>query len=149
MLEAILLLINLSLLLTGIALFGHTAVPEDPLAVIEAFFGLWLLGIGFGLVTSVVIELVPELGRIIKLVMMPLYLISGVLLPISSVPQPYREWLLLNPIVHGLEAVRLGFSPYYHAISELNIAYMYGLALVSIFLGLVLHRRFESRLVAK
>lgn len=147
-LEALLMLVNLVILLAGAGLFGHSVLPADPLAVIQAFLGLWLLGMGFGLTTSVIVELVPELGKIIKLVMMPLYILSGVMVPISAVPQPYREWLLLNPVVHGVDAVRLGFAPYYHAITELDVAYIYQFALVSILLGLALHRRFESRLVA-
>ncbi|MEP6588756.1 MAG: ABC transporter permease, partial [Polaromonas sp.] len=131
------------------ALFGHSVIPADPLAVLEAFFGLWLVGLGFGLMTSVAVEMVPELGRVIKLIMMPLYMISGVMFPISIVPQPYRDWLLFNPVAHGLEAVRLGFAPHYHAVPELSIAYIYGFALVSIFLGLALHRRFALSLATQ
>lgn len=146
-LEGILMIVIAGILLAGAALFGHAVLPADPLAVLEAFFGLWLVGLGFGLVTSVASELVPELGRVINFVMMPLFMISGVIFPITAVPQPYRDWLLLNPVAHGLEAARLGFAPYYHAVPELSIAYLYGFALVSIFLGLALHRRFALRLV--
>lgn len=148
-LEGFLMIIIISILLAGAALFGHSVVPADPLAVLEAFFGLWLVGMGFGLVTSVAVKLVPELGRVLKLVMMPLYIISGVMLPISAVPQPYRDWLLLNPVAHGLEAARLGFAPYYHAVPELSIAYIYWFALVSIFLGLALQRQFALRLTTQ
>jgi len=148
-LEGILLLVIASILLAGAALFGHSVVPADPLAVLEAFFGLWLVGMGFGLMASVAGELVPELRRVINFVMMPLYMISGVIFPISVVPQPYRDWLLLNPVAHGLEAARLGFAPHYHAVPELSIAYIYGFALVSVFLGLALHRRFALRLVTQ
>lgn len=149
MLEGFLMAIIASILLVGAAFLGHSVLPVDPLAVLEGFFGLWLIGMGFGLVTSVASELVPELGRLIKLVMMPLYLLSGVMFPLSSVPLPYRDWLMFNPVAHGLEAVRLGFAPYYHAVPGLSIAYMYGFALVSVFLGLALHRRFALRLVTQ
>jgi capsular polysaccharide transport system permease protein len=145
-LEGLLMMMITSILLLGAAIFGHSVIPADPLSVIQAFIGLWLVGLGFGLVTSVAIELIPELNHLIKLIMMPLYFISGVMFPISSVPQPYRDWLLLNPMVHGLEAARLGFAQNYHAIAELSIAYIYYFALISIFLGLALHRRFASKL---
>ncbi len=148
-LEGFLMVLVAGILLTGAALFGHSVVPADPLAVLEAFLGLWLVGMGFGLVASVAGELVPELGRVIDFVMMPLYLISGVIVPLSAVPQPYREWLMLNPVAHGLEAARLGFAPYYHAVPELSMAYLYGFALACIFLGLALHRRFALRLVTQ
>lgn len=130
-------------------LFGLAVVPAFPLMVMEAFFGMWLLGLGFGLITSVASELAPEFGNFIGLALTPVYFISGVIFPVGSVPPPYRDWLLLNPLVHGLEAARLGFAPYYHAVNELNIYYVYGTALVTIFLGLVLHNRFEMKLVTQ
>lgn len=91
----------------------------------------------------------PELGRVIQLVMMPLYFISGVMFPVSAVPQPFRDWILLNPVAHGLEAARLGFAPYYHAVPELSVVYLYGFSLVSIFLGLLLYRRFGLRMITQ
>jgi capsular polysaccharide transport system permease protein len=148
-LEAFLMSIVTVILLSGAALFGHPVLPADPLAVLEAFFGLWLVGVGFGLTTSVAIQLVPDLGKVIALVMIPLYILSGVMLPIAAVPQPYRDWLLLNPVAHGLEAARLGFAPYYYTVPELSIAYIYQFALVAIFLGLALQRRFALKLVTQ
>ncbi len=146
-LEGFLMILISIILFSGAALFGLDIIPADPLAVLEAFFGLWMIGLGFGLATSVAVELVPEMGRLIGFILMPLYVISGVMLPIGSVPQPYRDYLLLNPIAHGLEAVRLGFAPHYHAVPELSIPYIYGFAMVTIFLGLALHNRFATRLV--
>lgn len=148
-LEGFLMILVSIVLLTGASLFGLPVIPADPLAVLEALGGLWLVGLGFGLITSVATELVQEMGRIIGLIMTPLYFISGVIYPIAKIPPPYREWLLLNPLVHGLEAVRLGFAPYYHAIPELSVTYLYLFALVSIFLGLALQVRFANELVAR
>lgn len=135
------------LMFSGAALFGFSGPPGDTLAVMEAFFGLWLLGTGFGLIASVVSELIPELGKIINFAMTPLYFASGVMFPVTIVTQPYRDWIMLNPVVHGLEAARVGFAPYYHAVPGLSITYLYGFALTTIFLGLALHSRFASRLV--
>lgn len=148
-LEGFLMVLVTIVLLGGAGLFGLDIIPADPLAVLEAFFGLWLMGLGFGLMASVAIELVPELGKFLGLTMTPLYFLSGVIFPIADVPQPYRDWLLLNPVAHGLEAARLGFAPYYHAVPGLSMAYTYGLALLGIFLGLALHVRFATRLIAK
>lgn len=148
-LEGFLMILVAIVLFGGADLFSLAIVPADPLAVLEAFFGLWLLGLGFGLMTSVATELVPELGKIIELLMTPLYFVSGVMLPIAVVPLPYREWLMFNPIAHSLEAARLGFAPYYQAVPELNIAYIYFFALAIVFLGLALHVRFAPRLVTK
>lgn len=148
-LEGFLMIIISSILLVSVALFGHSVMPENILAVLEAFFGLWLIGLSFGLITSVISELLPELAKVINLIMTPMYIISGVIFPISSVAPPYRDWLMLNPVADGLEAIRLGFAPYYHAAPEMSIAYIYEFALVGIFLGLSLHRRFALRLTTQ
>jgi capsular polysaccharide transport system permease protein len=148
-LEGYLMVLVACILLGGTALFGHSVIPADPLSVYEAFFGLWLMGMGFGLVGSVTSEIIPEFGKVIDFIMRPLYLLSGVILPLSSIPLPYQEWLMFNPLAHGLEAVRLGFSSNYHAVPELNISYLYGFSLVSIFLGLALHNRFSMRMVTQ
>ena len=148
-LEGFLMIFVAGILLAGAALLGYSVLPADPLAALEAFAVLWLLGLGFGLVACVASELVPELGRIINFVMMPMYLLSGVLFPLSAVPMPYREWLMLNPVAHGLEAARLAFAPHYHAVDGLSIFYMFGCALALIFSGLALQRRFATHLVTQ
>jgi capsular polysaccharide transport system permease protein len=94
-------------------------------------------------------KLVPDLEHILKIIMTPLYLISGVIIPIASIPQPYRDWLLLNPIAHGLEGCRLGFFDYYNAVFGLSLSYLYGASLVLFFLGLLLYRRFHHQLVSR
>ncbi len=146
-LEAFLTIIVSIILCVGMSLFAVDMRPDDPLTVLLAVFGLWLIGIGFGLITSVLIELVAELDKILNIVMMPLYILSGVILPISSVPLPYRDWLLMNPLVHGIEGARLGMSNYYHAVSGLDLIYLYQCALVTVFFGLVLQQRFAKKMI--
>lgn len=148
-LEGFLMVLITLVLLAGMGLFGHDVMPDDPLAVMSALGALWLLGLGFGLTTSVLGHLVPEFSRVLGFAMMPLYLISGVMFPLASVARPHRDWLMLNPIAHGIEAVRLGFAPYYHAAPELSLSYLHTSALVAVFLGLALHRRFALRLVTQ
>ncbi|EJC61322.1 ABC transporter [Alcaligenes faecalis subsp. faecalis NCIB 8687] len=148
-LEAFLMILVSILILTAVALLGHDVLPDDPLQVFVSFFGLWLFGVGYGLVASVLMALVKETEHILKILMMPLYLISGVIMPISAVPPPYRDLLLINPIAHGLELVRHGFSTYYHMVPGVSLAYLYAWGVVSVFLGLVLYRRFGLQLVMK
>ena len=146
--SGLMLLISLSVF-AGTALLGFQVLPHDPMLLMGAIFGLWLLGVGVGLIFSVANELIPEIDQIFKFGMMLVYLVSGVIFPIAMVPMPYRDWLLLNPIVHGLEATRLGFSSYYHAVPELDLSFLYTCAVVCIFLGLALHQRFAQRLIAQ
>lgn len=149
-LEGFLMTIIAILLLAGASLYGMEVIPVDPLAVIEAFFGLWVLGLGVGLVGSVAVVLAPPIGATISfIVTRPMYFLSGVLFPITIVPYPYRDWLMLNPLVHGLEAARLGFAPYYHVGADMSVAYLFGWAIVTVFFGMALHVRYAKRLAAK
>lgn len=136
-------------LLSGAALFGRDTIPHDPLLVLAAFFGLWLVGTGFGLVTSVVGELIPELGKVINIAMTPLYFASGVIIPLRAIPEPYLGWLFLNPLADGVEIARQGFSPYYQAVPEASLSYMFLFAISMVFIGLALHIRFSEKLVAR
>ena len=148
-LEAFLMVIIAAIILFAAAFFEHDSFPVDVALVGYALFGLWLFGLGYGLIASVLMELVPEMEHVLKILMMPLYLISGVIMPIASLPLPYRDILMINPIAHGLELVRLGFFPYYHHVPSLSLAYLYAWAVVSVFLGLILYRRFAVHLVMR
>ena len=130
------------------ALAGLEVLPDDPIKVLLALAGLWLFGLGYGLVTSVCMRLVPDSGHIFQIFMMPLYIISGVIMPVAYIPMPYRDWLLWNPLVHGLELVRLGFFSNYHTL-DVSFSYLYSWVLLSITLGLTLYRAFETRLVTQ
>lgn len=130
------------------ALAGLEVLPDDPITVLLALAGLWLFGLGYGLVTSVCMRLVPDSGHIFQIFMMPLYIISGVIMPVAYIPMPYRDWLLWNPLVHGLELVRLGFFSNYHTL-DVSFSYLYSWVLLSITLGLTLYRAFETRLVTQ
>jgi capsular polysaccharide transport system permease protein len=147
-LEMFLMTVIAVILFAGAILLEFVALPVDPLLLMAAWFGLWLAGMGYGLMASVGTELSREFGHILQLLMTPLYFVSGVFFPVSAVPQPYRDILLMNPLTHGLEAARLGFVPHYHAIQELDLSYLYIFSLSAIFIGLLLQRRFARQLRA-
>lgn len=146
-LEGILEALVTLILGAGALLFRIDIIPDDTLFCFASFFGMWLMGLGYGLVTSVAVELVPELGKFLTYLSMPIYLLSGVIFPISSIPAPFSDWLLLNPLAHGVEAARVGVSTWYHPFFGLDVAYLYECAVVVIFFGLALHKRFEQKLV--
>lgn len=148
-LEAFLMILIGILAFAILALFNRNIVPDDPLMVVSAMFGMWLFGLGFALALSVPCELVDEIDKLVKFLMMPMYFLSGVMFPISMVPYPFNQWLLYNPLLHGVEAVRVGFSRNYHAMPGLDLGYLYAFAVCLIFIGLAMHVRFVTRLIAK
>jgi len=149
MLEGFLMLMIAIMTLALAGLAGYQVMPSDPLAVLLAIGGMWLNGVAFALSASVFSVMIPELAWLLGMLLGPLYFLSGILFPIALIPQPYRDWLLFNPLVHGLEVARHGFSHLYQAVPEASMAYLYGFALVGIFFGLALHLRFSGRLAAQ
>lgn len=148
-LETFLMLLIGLLAFSILYLMDRDAMPDDPLLVFSAVMGIWLVALGCGLTLAVPIRLVQEAEIFLNFLFLPLYLLSGVIFPISRIPFPYQEWLLYNPLVHALEAARLGFSSSYLAIAGLDLPYVYAWGASLIFLGLALQLRFAERMVAK
>ena len=147
--EGVLSAVLFIIVLAGLALFRVDVVPKDPLGVLLALGVLWMAGLGLGLVNSVIGELLPILARILRVLLGPLYILSGVMFPTLLVPHPWRDYLLYNPLLHGLESLRTAYIPGYHAPAEINLGYTFGFAVVVIFLGLALHLRYQGALIAK
>jgi capsular polysaccharide transport system permease protein len=154
------LMVPISMVIIAIAMgTGHAITPDalnpvwlpaDPLLIVASILGLWLFGLGFGMITSVAMRFVPELDHIFKLIYLPLYYVSGALLPISLfVPAPYQYIFLVNPVVHGLELIREGFLPSYHTLAGVSLAFLYAAALGSVLIGLAMYKRFASKLVMR
>lgn len=149
LLEGLFMMVLMAFALAACALMGLPWWPDEPLTVMGGLLGLWCLGLGFALVVSVAQQLVDELGNLVDMAMLPMYLLSGVIFPLSAVPYPYREWLMVNPVAHALELLRSGFSSYYHATPETDMSYLLACALVLLWLGLALHVRFQKKLVTQ
>lgn len=134
--------------IAGGALLGIDILPDRvPLAAF-GWLSLWVLGLGMGLVLSVVGSLVPEVGRLMKMLSLPLLILSGVIFPLQVLPHHIQEIMLYNPIVHGLEHLRLGFFELYKT-PDISLIYIWLCALGTCALGLALHVRFASALQAR
>jgi capsular polysaccharide transport system permease protein len=147
-LEGFLLIIVAMLLLIASNMINYEAVPQDPLGALLAFALMWQAGLGMGLLFSVGSFLVPEIGKLVNMLNRPLYLISCVMFPSMLIPQPYRDWVMLNPFAHGVELVRAAFFFSYKAAPQTSIYYLAAFGQLTVFLGLLLHIRFEKKLVA-
>ncbi|BBB25105.1 ABC transporter permease [Amphritea japonica] len=130
-------------------LLGVDLVAVDPLYAFYCWFSLWCLGLGSAFTASAASEMVPEIGYVLKIIMLPLMIVSGVIFPLNFLPHWIQEFLLWNPIVHGLESLRLGFFEGYRSLLGINLAYLWYWNLSFILLGLILHLRFDQRLKAQ
>lgn len=133
----------------GAKLLGYEILPANPLQVIFVWVSLWSLGMGLGLVVSVGAALVPEIRVVVRLAMLPMFLLSGVIFPLTVLPHNIRQYLIYNPILHGVESLRLAFFSGYETVNGISALYLWWWILASVALGLALHMRFANRLRAK
>jgi len=137
------------LLLVGAGVLGFPVVPADPLAAMQSLTVLWLIGLGLALTFSVVGTLVSEVAHVVRLLINPIYFLSAVMYPSIVLPHAMRDVLLLNPMVHAVESLRLAFMPTYQVVPGIDLAYPAGFALVFVLIGLALHIRYQYALIEK
>jgi capsular polysaccharide transport system permease protein len=147
-LEFVLLGVIALLMYAGVWLFVDLSWPSDAFGILLAWTTAWVLGLGWGLVLSCVNELLPDLGHVLKLLTMPMMLLSGVMLPVALVPPSMLDIVLLNPLVHVIESARMGIHAHYHLVNGIHMSYAMWWALSMLMVGLTLQRRFSYKLVA-
>jgi len=148
-LEGMLQTVVFAILIAGCALLGFQIIPADPLGVMFVWLGIWLLGAGGGLVVSSSVALVAEVGRVVRIIMLPLFMLSGAIVPLQMLPHGVQEALLYNPVLHGIESIRLCFFSQYKSLYGVNLLYLWFWALALAALGLALHVRYADRLKAQ
>jgi capsular polysaccharide transport system permease protein len=147
-LEGILKTIVMLILVAGVALLGYDILPFDPLGAMFIWVSLWLLGLGAGLVISVVATLIPDLARVVRMMMLPIFFLSGAIIPLQTLPHEVQRYILYNPVVHAVEGLRLSFFHGYKTLNGVDLTYLWLWSLALIALGLALHLRFAMRLKA-
>jgi capsular polysaccharide transport system permease protein len=127
---------------------GHEVVPARPLEAIAGFLLVALLGTGYGLCTAVLSHDRPRLRSLLRMLMLPLYFISGVVFPVDLLPRETLEWLLWNPLLHLVEITRSAFVPAYRPAEGINLMYPVLCTLGYWAVGLALYRADRRRLIA-
>ena len=134
------------IVLTGMALFGFDVLPPRPLELAGVLLLTMALAFGLGLVLAALASLIPDVRPVIAVMFMPLYLVSGVLFPITRFPDEMLRWMAINPVLHLVELSRVAAVEGYVPFKYLSLEYPVALALVSMTIGLMLYRmRFLTR----
>lgn len=97
----------MALVIGGLVWLGHDVWPHQPLELMGHSAVLALLGAAFGLLAAVATAgRVAKLRRFAGVAFFPIFLSSGALFPVATLPQAAREALLLNPVLHSIEGIR-------------------------------------------
>jgi ABC-2 type transport system permease protein len=111
----------------------------DPLGVIPALGLLGLIGLGFAPLSyalGLVLRTEDAIAPVINGVSLPLLLLSGILLPMSLAPDWLRTLSTLNPLTHGVDAVRALFNgDWGNPEIVIGVAVASALAVVALWVG--------------
>lgn len=126
---------------------GYHWLPHSPLELLIVSAVVVVLGASFGLLLSVLAHNRPKVDTVVGWIFLPLYFLSGVIFSIDSLPHEYREWLLLNPVLHLIELSRAHFIPHYQPVPGIDPLYPLAWCIVVAALALSLYRVYRYRLL--
>lgn len=129
--------------------WGVPVMLYRPLELVLVMALLAVMGLGLGMLLCVIGEELPEAKPFVRLLFMPLYLLSGIIFPISRLPSAFQDLLLWNPLLHGVELSRQAFFQGYVSIPGISLRFVAELTLVFLFLGLLVYRWRRLELVAR
>ncbi len=131
----------------GLIWFGYSISFSSLPQLLGYWILLFVFMLGFSLIFLVVADFSKEIGKIISALFVVIYLTSGILYSIHIIPAEYRVYLLYNPIIHILELMRHAVAPTYQLVTGISLGYFVIWMIVTLFIGLLLYKRFERRMV--
>ena len=134
------------LIFTFILVIYDTRTILDLLRIIEAFVMAGVLAAGIGMMNCYLFSVFPLWQQFWSIINRPLFIISCIFFTFETVPQPYRDYLWYNPLVHVIGMSRSGFYSTYEA-TYVSRLYIYGLGFGLMLLGLLFLRRFYRDLI--
>lgn len=148
LLDSALSVIIFGVLLAGMAWVGMDVPFRDPLSVAFIFGLMILLGLGLGMFLCIVVHYMPESKTFIRLLFLPMYLMSGIIFPVTRLPKEFLPYLMWNPLLHAIETLRGAFFSQYHTVPGLSPLFVVMTTLVVLFLGLSWYRVKRYELLA-
>jgi len=137
-----------ALILLGMAWVGLDVPFRDPFLVTFLMLLLVLGGLGLGMVFCVIGHYVPEAKTVIRVAFLPLYLLSGIIFPLTAVPLELLPYLLWNPLLHATELLRGAFFGQYHLLADMSLLFVVMTTLVALFMGMAWYRAMRQELIA-
>ena len=133
-------LFSCAVMLVLLGWLGFDVIPTAPLQWIGLMLLVVPLGIGLGLVLSVICRAVPEARIFIRMSFLPLYFLSGILHPLYMVPPEVAQWLLWNPLLRISELSRKSFFFNYPMPYDVGVDYVLFVTLLCLVGGLRAYR---------
>jgi capsular polysaccharide transport system permease protein len=120
-------------------LLGEPSLPIDIANAVAALSATMLLAVGIGFIVSLLAAMFPPVAIGYMLIVIIVYITSGTVFVISSMPAPVIEVLQWNPVLHGVEWMRTAYYLDYPT-QVLDKGYLLRFAASTLFIGLVAER---------
>lgn len=139
LLEILTMTLVITVLYAGLWLSGELETAPALLMLVGGFAAAALFGGAVGGLAAVLISLAPTVERLLPVLRRPLYFVSGIFFIPAIVPEPAREILLWNPLMHAIDWVRAATYDAYRA-PHLDRRFLATSLLILVFLALALER---------
>jgi capsular polysaccharide transport system permease protein len=126
--------------------YGINFTPINPVQACFALGASMLLGLGVGVINAIVAAAIPIWVSAYNLVIIFLWITSGVFFVAHALPEALRYPLSFNPIVHAVEWMRAAYYEGY-GDSYLDKSYLIGYGTICLCYGLLLERLVRGRLL--
>lgn len=107
-----------------------------------------LFSFGLGLIFCIIGEALPEAKTFIRLSYMPLYFLSGIVVPLWLIPERFHKFMMWNPYLHLIDSLRANVFSNYPKTLGISMWYACSVSLGTLFIGLALYRLRRLNLVA-
>jgi capsular polysaccharide transport system permease protein len=137
------------ILISALGWFGYQLFPDNFLYYFSAVALFIIMGFSWGLISACISHNRPRIEMFVRLLSFPMYLLSGVILPLSQFPNDYIKILMLNPGAQLVEMVRVGYFREYIPLPYYSVTYTLWFVFLSLSLGMVLYRLNREKLLEK
>jgi capsular polysaccharide transport system permease protein len=136
------LLINYTLI-TAIIVLQDVPVALRFSRILLGYAEIMALALGIGLFNAFLGGMFPIWLQIWSIITRPLFLISGVLFIYETLPRPFNEYMLYNPLTHAIATIRSGFYARYDA-AYADPVFVFAVAGITGITGLVFLHRYHK-----
>ena len=130
------------IIMTSLLWFLEARSTFDILIILQSLMLTGCLALGIGTFNCFLASMFPLWQRIWSVITRPLFLVSGVIFILEIVPQPYRDYLWYNPLIHVVSLMRSGFYAGYDA-TWASPLFVVLVSSISFTIGLIFLRRYH------
>jgi capsular polysaccharide transport system permease protein len=137
------------IILSGLGWMGFKFIPDNPLMFFWAVFLFFVIGTAWGCISAVLTHGKPNARMFVRLTSIPMYMLSGVIIPLKQFPPDVLEILMLNPAAQLVETTRLAYFNGYKPPMFFDFSYPAEVAVVSVGLAMLLYHLNRFKLMRR